>query len=86
MGKRLKETRSIQKWVQVMNSNGCQVVDFDLAEDVKALLLNNPDVKCEPKLKTTVFSYDDMEMLKVVKEISSPMKIVAVEKVTADKF
>ena len=63
-----------------------KLIDFDLAEDMKALLSNNIDVRCKEDIKEKIFKYDNMVMLKVTKKISFPMEIINVEEVTEDKF
>lgn len=56
------------------------IVDVDLAKDVKDFILNSDDVDfSDTSLKTKIFSTDDDKLLRVIKTIDSPTKIISVD-------
>ena len=58
------------------------IIDFELAEDTKTLLTENSDVECnDVDLQRKIFNYDDSTLLKVIKTINSPIKIMSVEEI-----
>jgi hypothetical protein len=63
-----------------------QIIEFELAEDTKDLLNNNDDVFCEEKLKKQIYGIDDNALLKVVKTIESPLKILSADVITQENF
>jgi hypothetical protein len=60
--------------------------DFELAEDTKALLQNNPDVKCSDALYQMLMGIEDDAIVKVDKAINSPIEILSIEEVTDEVF
>lgn len=61
------------------------IIDFELAEDTKALLTNNEDVLCTSEgLKEKIYEMDNSVLLKVTKTIDSPIKIHSAEEVTEE--
>jgi len=56
-----------------------QIIDIDLAEDVKEFVSQNNEVQIEGDLKQKINGADNDELLKITKYIGSPTKIVNVE-------
>lgn len=60
-------------------------VEYELAEDVKQLIAENKSIQfSDPKVKEKIQNFDDLVVLKVTKQIDSPIKIMAVEAVDED--
>ncbi|MBU3958161.1 MAG: hypothetical protein KKB25_03735 [Nanoarchaeota archaeon] len=55
-----------------------QIIDIDLAEDVKQLLKVNEDIEISGELKGKINAFDDDDFLKVTKAIGS-LKILDAE-------
>ena len=63
-----------------------QIVEFELAEDVQEFIAENTDVDySDNKYKQIILQANRNDLLKVVKIIDSPTKIINVE-VVNDKF
>ena len=56
--------------------------EVELAEDVKNFISFNSDSYTDESLKDEIFDYDNDDLLKVTKNIGSPIKITKVEKIT----
>ena len=55
-----------------------QIIDIDLAEDVKQLLKINEDIEISNELKSKINSFNNDDFLKVTKAIGS-LKILGAE-------
>lgn len=58
--------------------DGKQIIDIDLAEDVKQLLKINEDIEISNELKSKINSFNNDDFLKVTKAIGS-LKILDAE-------
>ena len=59
-------------------------IDVNLAEEVKEFISVNSDVECKKELKDKIFSFDDLELIKVTKEIGSSTKILGADILTEE--
>ena len=57
--------------------------EVELAGDVKNFISFNAN-SCEEDVKKTVFECDEDDLLKVTKNIASPIKIINVQKITEE--
>jgi len=57
--------------------------EVELAGEVKSFVSFNAN-SCEGSLKETILAFDDDELLKVTKNIASPIKIIQVQKITEE--
>ena len=68
-------------------NNDKYIVDFELAEDTKDLVLNNEDADCiSDEVKNKLFALGDSTLIKVKSTINSPITIVDVEEVTEESL
>jgi len=58
--------------------------EVELGEDLKGLVSFNSDSYLNEELKETIMAFDDDDLIKVTKQIASPIKIIAVEKVNEE--
>lgn len=56
--------------------------EVELAEEVKSFISFNTDSYTDEILKEKILAYDDDDLLKVTKNMASPIKIIGVEKIT----
>ncbi len=62
-----------------------KIIAFELAGDTQELILENGEVYySENGLKDKIMDFDPNKLLKVVKTIESPTKIISVEEVGED--
>ena len=63
-----------------------EIVEFELAEDVRELILKNPDVTySDPSIKETILKAKSYDIFKTVKTIDSSINIESVQ-IVDDNF
>ncbi len=62
-----------------MSDDMKEIIDIDLAGDVNEFIKINEDVDITPELKTKIENFDNMDLVKVTKQIGSFTKILNVE-------
>ena len=62
-----------------------EIVEFELAEDVKELISKNPDVIYSDSTKKTILDAKSYDILKTVKTIDSPINLKSVQ-IVDDEF
>ena len=63
-----------------------EIVEFELAEDVKELILKNPDVTySDDAIKEIILEAKSYDILKTVKTIDSPINLKSVQ-IVDDEF
>ena len=63
-----------------------EIVEFELAEDVKELILKNPDVTySDDTIKEIILEAKSYDILKTVKTIDSPINLKSVQ-IVDDEF
>lgn len=63
----------------IMSDDMKEIIDIDLAGDVNEFIKINEDVDITPELKTKIENFDNMDLVKVTKQIGSFTKILNVE-------
>lgn len=60
-----------------------KITDFSLAEDLQTFITLSSDVTfADDSLIDSIYKLDPFDLIKIEKEIASPIKILSVEKVT----
>lgn len=59
-------------------------IDYELIEDVKALLEFNKDVKCNEELKKKIYEANPGDLVRVKKSIVHKIEIVSVDEVNEE--
>ena len=62
------------------------IIEFELVEDVRALIKSNEDVRISKALMDNVNSFKNDTILKVVMNIDRGIEIVSIEEVTEELF